>query len=1048
MLRYGMLLSRTVYFLAALSLITLLSYLFGHRLLEGNLSGNDIPWALSMAQWYSRWFPEAPTWYPLQGGGTPLLFLYQPGTSYLVVFVSRILDLSVIQAFRLLGFLSIPIGGIGTYLLVWSKTRSQTMALIAGLMYPLSTATWDWLVRVGLYAQSVTIMYFPWAMLAFDAYLSSRSPGNAGRARYPSVLFALCALIFGLMFVSHIPTALVFVMIITGYALARSALDHRAGASLWRRMVNDIMRTWLCILVGLLLVGAWLLPFIQANRLANREGLSYIPAEMVSYYDFATTLGLVSPEPAYGMTFPVLFVALALAGIVAGLLRRETPAAWGILAIGSVLFVSMPGIWIGFVRFFAPLWAATNDRAVLAAFVLIPAAAAYGAYSLARGIVYLPLKALTNVLSRATSRPTAAKAVGAVRGTALTALSLAIFGAVVLIGPEMLPELSTYGPRTDSGKLPLTVVDGTLDLPDPPQLVLSDQGDLTNRADILAFSSDFQFDQNTRLDVSPNLGGITEALSLYSDASIINIYGFNASLFHSMWGYQTKVFYTEPLTDPNELNQLAKWFGLQYVVLHTMQDPIERYELADWPRVYPSEAAEPGIVQVRQNPDAPGLATLHSGPVVLVIGGFEDAVYEQAFRSFVRGGFPYELGPVVEGTHFIDDYTAEDLRDFDLVYLHGYGYRSQSKAWEVLTDYVNEGGGLFIDTGWQYFTPDWELRDAPGFMPVPGLAWGDLGKATGFDVPDPLLREAVHPTEFSPLVWEDTAWGVSSPTGGLREWARAFLSVDGHPLVAGGELGDGRVIWSGMNLIGHSLAYDNQAERRFLRELLVWLAKNPHGVSHEVPIITRLGPDHIRFELTGAPSDGDWLLWREAYAPQWHAEVTVGDQHVPAPIFRSGPGMMLIRLPGGDQVATTVDLQFSLGWVGTVGLAMSSLAAVGLACYVAAPGVVARAFGGLRKKRSNWNAEGMVPWMPSGTTALDPGNSPQSTPASQEPGQDLSPDKTERPGGSVLADEAHVDPDQLDKLVEDLMKEPLVPTGASVDAQAMISWWRKNRRGE
>ena len=1045
-LRYGMLLLRAVYAFAAVILITLLSYLFGHGQLESHLSGNDIPWALSMAQWYSRWFPEVPIWYPLQGGGTPLLFLYQPGTSFLVILISRILDLSVIQAFRLLGFLSIPICGIGIYMLVWAKTRSQTVALIAGLMYPLSTATWDWLVRVGLYAQSVTIMFFPWALLVFDAYLSSRSAASSGGARSRGpFLFALSAFMFGLMFVSHIPTALVFVMAITGYAAVLAAFELRGG-NLWRAMARTIVKAWLCILVGLLLVGAWLLPFIQANGLANREGLSYIPAEMVSYYDFATTLGLVPPDANYGMTFPVLFTVLAVVGVMAGLLRRESPASWGILAIGSVLFVAMPGLWIGFVRFFAPLWAATNDRAVLAAMVLVPAAAALGASGIARALAYLPLKALTGGLNRVMPKQTVKKAVAAVRGVAIAAMSLVVFGLAVMIGPKVLPELSRYGPRTGDGMLPLELDDGTLVLPDPPMLVLSDQGDLTNRADILAFSSEFRFDQNTRLDVSPNMGGITEALSLYSDASIINIYGFNASLIHGMWGYLTKVFYTEPLTEPNELNQLAKWFGLQYIVLHRMQDPIERYELAGWPQVYPDELVEPGIVQVRQNPGAPGLATTHSGPVVLVIGGFENAIYEQAFRTFVRGGFPYEDGLVVEGTHFVDDYSTEVLSSFDVVYLHGYGYRNQAKAWQILTDYVNEGGGLFIDTGWQYFTPDWELRDAPEFMPVPGLVWGDYGKATDFVVSDPLLSEAVRLTEFSPLAWEDAAWGVSASSGDLRQWARAFLSVDGHPLVAGGELGEGRVIWSGMNLIGHSLAYDNQEERTFLREMLTWLVRDPQRVDHEDPIISRLGPDHIQLELTETSPDPTWLLWREAFAPQWHAEVTVGAQQVSAPIFRSGPGMMLIRLPAINQAGSTLDLQFNLGWIGTAGLATSALAAVGLACFVLAPGAFAQALGGQRKKRSKWNVEGMVPWMLSGGIAPVPEEPPRPTASGNEGDQAPLADPNQSPGDPLMADGALVNPDEIDRFIRGLAKEPHAPNGTTTDAQGMITWWRKNRQ--
>ncbi|MGD8555159.1 MAG: hypothetical protein PVJ32_06965, partial [Anaerolineales bacterium] len=83
-LRIGGKVMRLAYMLLAVAAIFFFCYLFGHTQLEGALSGNDIPWALSQAQWYARWFPDLPTWFPLQGGGTPLLFLYPPGTSLIV----------------------------------------------------------------------------------------------------------------------------------------------------------------------------------------------------------------------------------------------------------------------------------------------------------------------------------------------------------------------------------------------------------------------------------------------------------------------------------------------------------------------------------------------------------------------------------------------------------------------------------------------------------------------------------------------------------------------------------------------------------------------------------------------------------------------------------------------------------------------------------------------------------------------------------------------------------------------------------------------------
>jgi hypothetical protein len=201
-----------------------------------------------------------------------------------------------------------------------------------------------------LYAQSVTIMFVPWALLLFDAYLSGVIRDAPTKPTlWHRMTFPAAASLFGIMFICHIPTALSFVMAITAYAVAMPVIRARERVR-WRLVALSVLRAWAGILGGLLVVAVWILPFIHNNALANREGLSYIPADMVSSYDFSATLALAAPESAYKMTFATPVVALAAIGIAAGLIRRELPLAWGILAVGSVLFVAMPRLSPAVVR--------------------------------------------------------------------------------------------------------------------------------------------------------------------------------------------------------------------------------------------------------------------------------------------------------------------------------------------------------------------------------------------------------------------------------------------------------------------------------------------------------------------------------------------------------------------------------------------------------------------------------------------------------------------------------------------------------------------------
>jgi len=134
------------------------------------------------------------------------------------------------------------------------------------------------------------------------------------------------------------------------------------------------------------------------------------------------------------------------------------------------------------------------------------------------------------------------------------------------------------------------------------------------------------------------------------------------------------------------------------------------------------------------------------------------------------------------------------------------------------------------------------------------------------------------------------------------------LSVAGKPLIVIGEYGEGRVVWSGMNLITHALYLgESEAELHLLHNIINWLLKGKEGESLQRPVVERDTPDHIIFSLEAAPSDDTWLYWREAYYPNWHAYLydEAGEREIP--IYRGGPGFMLMPIEtSSDEVAVTL----------------------------------------------------------------------------------------------------------------------------------------------
>jgi len=507
-------------------------------------------------------------------------------------------------------------------------------------------------------------------------------------------------------------------------------------------------------------------------------------------------------------------------------------------------------------------------------------------------------------------------------------------------------------------------MEGRIEMLDPPLWALSSEGEARYLQVLPEIVEVLDLDAQTRLDVSPNQSGISQALSLYSDASIINSYGFSASLLQSMWEYQSDVFYSPGIGTTHELNQLAKWFGVKFVIVDEELYPHEIYPSDLWPVVYPLEAESDQRILVRRFNEAPEMVSLLTTPTILVVGGYENAIYDQAFKTFVKGALGYEAGLVVEGVHLIDDYSIRDLREFDVVFLHGYGYENRQLAWNLLEAYVEAGGALYVDTGWQYSTPDWETPEAPAVLPVTALEWTDLGMTEAYLIQDADFAAENDSSAFAPLIWDDLPWNVSAPVD-LRQWARPILSVEGTPMIVAGEYGAGRVVWSGMNLVGHSVAYDNSAERELLGALIGWLAPRPETTLLPTPEVIRDHPDRIRFSLLEPTEGPTSLLWREAYSPDWRARLIVDGDEVDIQTYRAGPGLTLLRLPQIDAAGAEIRLDYDLGWIGIAGNAVSLVTLIVLLILAVKPELGKVWANGADDERSQHLSEGEVAWMPS-----------------------------------------------------------------------------------
>jgi hypothetical protein len=1038
--------SREAAFALGCFMILALAYLYGHSMLEGVLGGNDTTWALALVHWYDKWFPTIPNWYPLQGGGTPLAVFYPPLTSIAAVLIHRVTGLTEVQALAVFGFASVPITGIGIYLLVWTRLHKQMIALVAGLLYPLSGASWYWLTFMGMYAQGISLMFVPFAFMVFDIYLSQSTQAGAGR---PSIGRRLvlpgAAILFALTFLTHPATAFVLSMAI----LLEAIVLPLVGPSLRGRLpalLISIRSALVGIAAGLALAAFWVIPFYRNLSLANREGLTEFAAHQVPYTLPLGLLGIGDPNPSVfsaGLTFALPVVVLACLGLVRAIFRRSHVLPWAILVGSFAIYTSMPGLWLGLVHVFEKLWAFTQARALVPSIILLPGVAAYGAEGAGKAILWAPVRAggiLFSTLSRHVL--TSSFLFRMLDGILVTFVTFGVLIFSVVALEDRLPnrnQFGGYGPPGAGGKLPFYIEDSQIRLRSSPEYSISAVLDPAAREAVASLGRAIDLDQSVRIDNTPNLGGLTQALALYSDASTLNAYNYQSSLIHAMWGYQQGLFYGGTQATPQQINQLAGWFGIQDVVLHKELDSLEKYDPKMWPIVDPTHGSGSGPMEIRQYTEAPAMVSLLRAPKVLVIGGFQDAIYEQVFRTFVDAGVGYDQALIVEGAHDVDSYSAKQLAQFDVVLLHGYGYRNRDKAWDLLDEYVRAGGALYVDTGWQYWVPDWQMDQAPDVLPVEKLVWSEYGLSAEFSAGGPAAADDVLVDDFAPLIWEDQSWGVSSPEGGLRSWATPVLSVADHPLVAEGAYGSGKVVWSGMNLIGHAMAFGNAAEKEFFEHLILWLSPSTDP-ELPTPEVQRPDPDHIRFQLDGPIAQGTSLLWREAFSPDWRASTIINDRRVTIPIYRAGPGMMLLILPEIEGPSPVIEMDYSLGWGGWAGLGLSLAAAVGMTLGVVFPDFVDR--GKRRLTRSHRELpHGSVAWAPNlGSETIDVDG--------RLGEQDARIDQSAR---AKSAEAAPTNEQQVDQgLPEDIQAwlAKAAPFEDDPSADQLLGWWEKKRSSQ
>ncbi len=860
-----------VYLLIGLAPAFVVSYAFGHHLLFGITQGNDFPYAFLYTKWLSYYFPKIPLWFPLHGGGQSFVQNAQVGVYYLSIFLDRLTSLTLVQAFRLWAFLSVPLTCLGIYLFVWYKLRSQTSALLAAFFYTLSQATWTWLYDTGLYAQSVSLPFVIPVVFSFDRFLSSQNQKR-------KIWLVITSISLAFLSIFHLASGLVTMEILFLYGLLWLILEGKDKFK-FTGIIRVLSRALLVNILATLLMGFWFFPYLRYFNITNPGELLFPDLSAFPHFKIAGLLGILGPQQSQGaetawyMFFATPVIILAVVGLIFAFKRSRLVIGWVMISLFFMFQTALPGYFSHLPSIVAKFWRIVTIRAIIPAMFFLPMAAGYGAEALSE-YVLTPMK---NIKFQ--------RLLGAIKAILAIALSI---GAIILfrhvpdgirnyLGSDMGNYLG-YGPagfyRIIYEKGALGVFEGEIWAP----LKISKDTGFYFGTLVKEINSRLELTPKDRVDIAPQWGGIIQAWSVFSDVPISTSYNIAGLPNLPIWNYQQTAFYNKDISATSrEVNQLTKYFGIDYALFYEGYTPFERFD-ESWQEVI--EGYEALRIFRFQNPT--GVIEITDKPRILVIGSSEKHVYETIFRLANAGILDYEDAVLVWGKDDIGKYSLEELKNFDALFMYGYSYKNKEKSLSIIDNYVREGGNLFIETGWQYVNPDWQMDSTPEFIPVEKTVWENFDS---WDLEG-----------FSPPSYKDGPWGASVGKN-LKSWAEPVLTANGKTLVARGSFGRGKVFWSGMNLPGHAYIYKNEKEYQFMKESFSWLLPLGGDIKVEAEI-KREYPDRVEFGFS--PTDGNqYLYFKENFFPDWKAQVQISHGLQKTNVYRAGAGHMLIKLPNG-----------------------------------------------------------------------------------------------------------------------------------------------------
>lgn len=281
---------------------------------------------------------------------------------------------------------------------------------------------------------------------------------------------------------------------------------------------------------------------------------------------------------------------------------------------------------------------------------------------------------------------------------------------------------------------------------------------------------------------------------------------------------------------------------------------------------------------------------------------------DQGYETVVRGLADMNLGskeviPIKLGSD-INKLSTSDLTSMDALILYDYTYSNRESAFGRIGDYVGQGKKVFIDSGVEVKESQ-DNGPLPEIFPIEKTFRKPIGASWNIEMSDERFIEGVDFSQFDPPLFDTAEWKFSHPQelSDVRSNTQIILKNHGIPLMISQRLGEGEVVWSGLNFPYHVIRFHNHQEVQLFKNIITYLMKDaPQSTfqsntsAHPAYEASFKSAQKREVRTTGAFG----VLFKEQAYPGWIAKAVSGGKNQNLKIFKAGPaypGFMYVRLP-------------------------------------------------------------------------------------------------------------------------------------------------------